>query len=152
MLLVEEEAFQDVLSGNAAYLGDDDAPGRSSVTVLSPQLTTGRLVRNLEVNPVVSPNGDGIWDRASISFEVVTIVGQAGINAAVFDLSGRRIRQLLARLGTNGLYDPLRFGDLAWDGRDELGQLVAPGVYVVRVEVQADARRTGAARAIGVAY
>ena len=152
VLLVEEEAFQDVLSGNAAYLGDDDAPGRSSVTVLSPQLTTGRLVRNLEVNPVVTPNGDGIGDRASISFEVVTIVGQAGINAAVFDLSGRRVRQLLARLGTNGLYDPQRFGDLAWDGRDELGQLVAPGVYVVRVEVQADARRTGAARAIGVAY
>ena len=152
VLLVEEEAFQDVLSGNAAYLGDDDAPGRSGVTVLSPQLTTGRLVRNLEVDPVVSPNGDGIRDRASISFEVVTIVGQAGINATVFDLSGRRIRQLLARPGTNGLYDPQRFGDLAWDGRDASGQLVAPGVYVVRVEVQADARRTGAARAIGVVY
>ena len=152
VLLIEEEAFQDVLSGDAAYLGDDDAPGRSGVTVLSPQLTTGRLVRNLEVVPVVSPNGDGIRDRASISFEVVTIVGQAGINAAVFDLSGRRIRQLLARPGTNGLYDPQRFGDLAWDGRDASGQLVAPGVYVVRVEVQADARRTGAARVIGVVY
>ena len=152
VLLVEEEAFQDVLSGNAANLGPDDAPGRSSVTVLSPQLTTGRLVRNLAVSPVVSPNGDGIWDRASISFEVVTIVGQAGINAAVFDLSGRHIRQLIAGPGTNGLYDPQRFGDLAWDGRDELGQLVSPGVYLVRVEVQADARRTGAARAIGVVY
>ena len=152
VLLIEEEAFQDVLSGNAAYLGDDDAPGRSSVTVLSPQLTKGRLVRNLEVDPVVSPNGDGIRDRASISFEVVTIVGQAGINAAVFDLSGRRVRQLLARPGTNGLYDPQRFDALAWDGRDASGQLVAPGVYVVRVDVQADARRTGAARAIGVAY
>ena len=88
VLLIEEEAFQDVLSGNAANLGADDAPGRSSVTVLSPQLTTGRLVRNLEVDPVVSPNEDGIRDRASISFEVVTIVGQAGINAAVFDLVG----------------------------------------------------------------
>jgi len=109
-------------------------------------------VRNLEVDPVVSPNGDGIRDRASISFEVVTIVGQAGINAAVFDLSGRRVRQLLARPGTNGLYDPQRFDALAWDGRDASGQLVAPGVYVVRVDVQADARRTGAARAIGVAY
>lgn len=152
VLLVAEEAFQDVLSGNAAYLGADDAPGRSGVTVLSPQLTTGRLVRNLEVDPVLSPNGDGIRDRASIRFEVVTIVGQAGIHAAVFDLSGRHVRQLLARSGANGLYDPQRFGSLAWDGRNEWGQLVVPGVYVVRVEVRADARRTGAARVIGVAY
>ena len=152
MLLLEEEAFQDVPSGNAAELGVGDEPGRSGVTVLSPELTSGQLVKNFTVDGVLTPNGDGVRDRAAISFEVVTIVGGAEIEAAVFDLSGRRVRLLLGRPGANGIYDAQRFGDLAWDGRDGSGQLVAPGIYVVRVQVQADAESSGAARAIGVVY
>jgi hypothetical protein len=151
-LLLEEEAFQDVPSGNAADLGVGDEPGRSGVTVLSPELTKGRLVRNLSVNPVVTPNGDGINDRAAVAFEVVTIVGQAELDAAVFDLAGRRVRSLLTQSVANGIYDAARIEDLAWDGRDAAGNLVPPGVYIVRVQLQADARNTGAARAIGVAY
>lgn len=151
-LLLAEEAFQDVPSGNAADLGVGDEPGRSGVTVLSPELIKGRLVRNLSVNPVVTPNGDGINDRAAVAFEVVTIVGQAELDAAVFDLAGRRVRSLLARSVANGIYDAARIKDLAWDGRDAAGNLVPPGVYIVRVQLQADARDTGAARAVGVAY
>ena len=151
-ILLAEEDFQDVPSGNAADLGAGDEPGRSGVTVLSPELTRGKLVRNLSVGSVFTPNGDGANDRAAVAFEVVTIVGQAQLDAAVFDLAGRRVRTLLKRSVANGIYDSARVGGLAWDGRNAGGDMVPPGVYVVRVQLKADARDTGAARAVGVAY
>ena len=47
----------------------------------------------------------------------------------------------------NGLYR------LIWDGRDEGGTLVSPGLYLARVEIDGDARDTNsAARLVGVAY
>lgn len=152
VLLLAEEAFQDVPSGNAADLGVGDEPGRSGVTVLSPELTKGQLVRNLSLDAVVTPNGDGINDRAAVAFEVVTIVGQAELDVAVFDLAGRQVRSLMAQSVANGIYDAERVEGLAWDGRDRVGDLVPPGVYIVRVRLRADVRDTGAARTIGVAY
>ncbi|MBM3316334.1 MAG: carboxypeptidase regulatory-like domain-containing protein [Candidatus Eisenbacteria bacterium] len=49
-----------------------------------------------------------------------------GVSASVHDVSGRRVRELLA--------GPLAAGGhaLAWDGRDAKGRPVAPGVYFLR--------------------
>jgi hypothetical protein len=44
--------------------------------------------------------------------------------ATVYDMSGRRVR----RLATIGA------GSVAWDGRDESGSVVHPGIYFVRVQ------------------
>ena len=47
----------------------------------------------------------------------------------------------------NGLYR------LAWDGRDEGGTLVSPGLYLARIEVDDDAGDDNSAvRLVGVAY
>jgi hypothetical protein len=55
-------------------------------------------------------------------------LGTAGpVRAAVYDLSGRRVRQLCNGLREAG---PLR---LRWNGRDEHGRQVPAGVYFVRV-------------------
>ncbi len=45
----------------------------------------------------------------------------------VFDARGRRVRALAAGRRTDGT------SSLTWDGRDDAGRRVAPGVYVIRV-------------------
>ena len=41
---------------------------------------------------------------------------------------------------------------LSWDGQDESGQLVAPGNYILRVEVQGDAQTQKKTKIIALAY
>jgi subtilisin family serine protease len=50
------------------------------------------------------------------------ISGPAGTRVTIFDLSGRRRRATVLDGG----------GAFAWDGRDDSGRLVAPGLYFVR--------------------
>ncbi len=66
--------------------------------------------------------------------------GEVGWDARVFDLWGRRVRDL----GGDGLGEGPR--DVMWDGRDDDGVVVAPGGYVVCVR-----RRDGAGRFLAVA-
>jgi hypothetical protein len=62
--------------------------------------------------------------------------------AQVYDLSGRRIRDLII--------SGLRWGDpaITWDGRDQSGRRVSPGVYFVKIQSARGtyAHRTGVLR------
>ena len=50
------------------------------------------------------------------------------VNLAIYDISGRMVRTLVAAPKTAGEHAA------SWDGRDDGGSLVASGVYLVRVE------------------
>ena len=64
----------------------------------------------------------------------------------ISDMSGRVVRTLReVRSQANGLYQ------IDWDGRNERGQLVAPGIYVARIGVDAE-RITRAIHLVSVAY
>ena len=151
-LLFAEEGFQEVIEGNATELDADDSPQRSGVTVLSPAVTRGGLIRNFTVDGVITPNGDLTNDQARVSYEVVAVVGEAGIRVDIFDLTGRRVRRLFDGAGESGLYDVGGFPDLVWNGRDDSGVLVPPGIYTVRLDVEGDARSSTEVRTVGVAY
>ena len=58
---------------------------------------------------------------------------QAGLDMAVFDVSGRRVATVPTRepQGGNGQIE------LAWDGRDNSGQPVSSGIYFVSVRATA---------------
>ena len=63
---------------------------------------------------------------------------QQRVHLALYDVLGRRVRQL---------WDgPLRVGShrFVWDGRDEAGKSVAAGVYIYKVEIdgQVEAKKT----------
>jgi len=152
-LLAAEEAFQGVIPGDASLLAAEDVPFKSDVTVLSPSVNSGSLIRNMVLaTPVITPNGDAVNESLRLSYEVLAVVGSAQVKVDVYDLSGRDVRSLLDGDGENGVYDATRSPGLAWDGRDKHGELVAPGIYLVRVEVGGDARSSAVVKPIGVSY
>ena len=99
--------------------------------------------------PVFTPNSDGVNDQVAIGIEVFVLEGPKHIDARIYDLSGRQLRDLSVDAAqASGLHR------LLWDGRDEQGILQPPGLYLIRAGIDTDAGRshTQTLRLVGVAY
>ena len=82
--------------------------------------------------PVVTPNGDDVNDALELTFDVVRVDGERAVTAQMYDLSGRLLweeEQMRAR--ASGSYA------VRWSGVDAFGTNVAPGVYLLRLSVDA---------------
>jgi len=98
-------------------------PGRPN-SAAAPSGSEPGLV--LEPNPF-SPDGDGRHDLLGVRFEVPA--GLEGFRASVFDLGGRRRREIAAdRLGPG----PRR---LVWDGTADDGVALDSGAYIFHLEL-----------------
>ena len=111
-----------------------------------------KVLGDLGILPaVVTPNGDGVNDALTIAFTVRRLSGARPVKVRIYDLSGRLVRRLDA-------HKPLVAGQYAldWAAQDEQGQVVPPGVYILRIDVDADSdravRQTGVQRLLYVAY
>ena len=94
----------------------------------------------------VTPNGDGINDVAEITYDLFKLTRGAEVELRIHALSGERIRLVHTGFEVSGRY---RHG---WDGRDEDGGRVPPGVYVYFVEVRTDEGVERRAGTVCVAY
>ena len=147
-LLLAEDAFQGITPGDAAFLAEGDVPTESGTTVLSRAVNEGSLIGRFALGSnVLTPNGDGVNDVLDVRFEVLAVIGQARIAIELWDVGGRRVRRLFDAEGQNGVYDAVH-----WDGTNERGQRVAPGIYLVRLEVAGDVRSGQTVRPVCVAY
>ncbi|MCH8807741.1 MAG: gliding motility-associated C-terminal domain-containing protein, partial [Planctomycetes bacterium] len=137
------DQWQRVDPGEA--VGDDLAEGRG-LTVLTP-LQGGNL-KVFGVSPeVFTPNGDGFNEVVVFEFAVLNINVEREVTLEVFDLAGRRVRQLTeTRTRGNGSYA------MQWDGTDESGALVPPGTYLLKAAVDSDANASDAVRVVGLVY
>ena len=93
-----------------------------------------------------TPNGDGVNDLFAIAYSLLKLTRPAPISFEIFDLSGRLRRQGRAGDDASGRFVRL------WDGRDEQGAMVKPGLYVYRLQVEADAGTATRQGVVGVAY
>jgi hypothetical protein len=93
-----------------------------------------------------TPNGDGINDFFEVSYNLLKLLRPAPISFAIFDLSGRQVRQGYAGEAGSGQYLQV------WDGRDDLGRRVPPGIYLYQIEVKADAGTERRQGVVQVAY
>ena len=139
----------------ALDLGSSERPGlwqsveaaeRRSNVVMLPELTgSGQLISDLQLaSEVLTPNGDGTNDQLEVRFVIFKTEGVEA-RVEIFDLAGRRVAGLAA--GNDGSQ---RF--FSWDGRTTDGTMVEPGVYILRVDLGADAGDDTALRTIAVAY
>ena len=145
----EGSISQAVVSGDAATLAADDDADLSGTTVLSPSMLRGdRLLDRMEIAPAIfTPNGDQINDVARVYYNLLSLDVARPVEIAVYDLSGRLIRIIHDAPERNGRYE-----DKTWDGLDAQGQLVPPGLYIVRLAIEGDAQQDGQSRLVGVAY
>lgn len=97
-------------------------------------------------SPVFTPNGDGIHDQLHIFFDLLKVLEPRPVELTVFDLAGRHIATVSNERIAAGRIS------LAWDGRNEAGQLVAPGLYLINLRVFGDAFERAKNRIVSVAY
>jgi FlgD Ig-like domain len=89
------------------------------------------VVQRLMVNYTFSPNGDGRYDAAHITFRIK----QADdVTVEILDSDGDPVRTLMddKHLDAYKPIDP----SLKWDGRDDDGQLVPDGRYKIRITLR----------------
>lgn len=145
----EPGAAQTIDPGNATFLGAGDQDAFSGTTVLSPAiLSKSRLLGQVAAVPATfTPNGDGVNEGVVIQYNLLSLSAARPVEVALYDLAGQRVRTLFSGLESNG-----RYIDKIWDGRDDSGQLVPPGLYLARIEVAGDSGMTEHSAIVGVAY
>jgi hypothetical protein len=137
-----EHLAQQVADGDAtASIGSD------RLLLMAAEGSGQSIIGALTVTPrAITPQGDGINDTATIDYTVFRVLDQASVQVTVHRLDGRQVwRARTVSAGAGG-------GQVAWDGRDSDGALVAPGIYLVRVEVAAEAGRAARVQPVAVAY
>ena len=95
---------------------------------------------------VFTPNGDGFNDEVEVGYDIFEITGAVRVRVEVLDLSGRRVRQVYAGADKIGVYAR------AWDGRDDVGRRVPPGIYLYRISVDTDKEKIERSGVLHAAY
>ena len=132
---------QAIASGNAAprFAGDD-------LSVRVP-LQGQRLVHRVSATPAMfTPNGDGINDHTTISYDLLYLTGQAPVALRIYDLARKQVAELPVAGSKSGRFQR------PWDGRDAQGELLLPGVYILQVEVETDSGAERSSSAVAIAY
>ena len=131
---------QQVKAGNATF--------RHSGDVLSVRTQVGgALLVDAQVVPnPFTPNGDGVNDAMTLRFDVREVVARRPLVVEIYDLSGELVRRLAGEAVRTGTVEK------RWDGLDEGGELVVPGMYVYRIQLETDEGSEEKVGTVAVAY
>ena len=125
--------------------GDADPLADSNTLTVQPEQVGMKTIQALRVSPF-TPNGDGINDVLALEFVLVNVGDGVPVSVEVFALNGQRVAVVPVAATGSGRFPA------QWTGRDESGDLVPPGLYLVRLEVASDRESQAAVAAVPVVY
>ncbi|NKB70914.1 MAG: hypothetical protein GKR89_27910 [Candidatus Latescibacteria bacterium] len=139
--------WQDIEAGDAL-----PSLGSNTLSIGVPLET--KVIDQFAISPnPFTPNGDGINDIAQIRFSVFRITSQRDARVRIYTLDGTRVWE-----NHGGISDDQKVASgkavIGWDGRDDQGNRVPPGLYICQVELDVDSDADSATRShlIAVAY
>jgi hypothetical protein len=136
-------AWQRVDPGNAT----DEVEGRSTRVFLTSLPAHEELIGNISITPdVITPNGDGVNDRMDVIFSVFKVDRERRVTAHIYDVGGFPVTKIGDWRGASSNYET------SWDGSDEEGEPVSPGLYLLRIEVDGDAGNKTVSKVVSVVY
>ena len=97
-------------------------------------------------SPGITPDGDGRNDEVGISHVIAQFWREVRVRLELYDLSGARVKELFSGWQSPGRYESV------WDGTDEEGERVPPGIYLCRISVETDAKTFRTLKRIAVVY
>ena len=114
--------------------GDVVSALNSQSMVVVADMENSPILRDFRLNPkVITPNGDTINDVANLTFSVFRVQGAVAFDVFILDLAGQKQRDLsFFSKNASGTHS------VRWDGLDDRGILVNPGIYLVRLEFPVD--------------
>ena len=136
-------------------LGNSQRPGvwqsaeaaqrRSNIVMLPDLPSSNGLIDDLEIAPATfTPNGDGINDQTRIRFVPLKVTATEP-KVQIFDMNGNLQATLDRKI--EGMY-----WNYSWDGQANGGALVAPGIYLCRIDLGAKAGNDSRLHTLRVAY
>ena len=139
----------------SAFVGQQEQPelwqeiaatGRvpRATQVFLPAVPT-ELINDVEVYPrVVTPNGDRVGDQGEIRMRILNVEVEPEVG--VYAIDGTRIALLEGELSPDGrlVY--------TWNGRGKSGEVVAPGLYLYRIDLDTQKNEQQVVRSVGLAY
>ena len=124
-----------------------EALSTNSLRVLGITEQETAFIQNLTFSsPVFSPNGDGIHDELRVAYSLFRLPAAVPVVLAVYSLDGRRVASIEAGLQNAGPQS------LRWDGRDETGRLLPPGLYLTTLTLRSEFAAKPQFRPLGIAY
>ena len=129
------------------FVATDQLSDRNSLAVIADiSAQSENLVTNFKVVPnPFTPNGDDVNDEVGVTFDIQRLLTPKPVYLEIFDLNGRRLRLIERQLSSGGYSQQ-------WDGRDDAGQVVSPGLYLLRISTEADHAGAAQTRVVSVAY
>ena len=125
--------------------GDATDQVASSTNVVGLPVARDLLLNVVFDAEVLTPNGDGINDVLAVRADVINILEPRPWHLRLYNLAGHALveRSQAVTAGTQ---------DFTWDGRDQAGQLVPPGLYVLELHLDGDAHQQRVRRVVSVVY
>ena len=145
---LEGEVFDRRESAMRQRIDEGDATeelGTNRLQILASGASLDRVLGDVVILPrSITPNQDGRNDRTRIVYTLFGVEG-ADVEVEFYTLSGRRVRRISERqqVGPH---------TVDWEGLDDAGRRVAPGLYLCRVTAQTDRGSVAIVRPVAVAY
>ena len=123
------------------------ATATNSLRVLSAVGDSRELIEELALSSTVfTPNGDGINDRLTITYSLFRLPQAVATELRIYTLDGRQVAARPLGLQAAGAQRVL------WDGRDQNGDILSPGLYLLGVALRTEAGGRAHLLPVGIAY